>query len=138
MSQPTRAAILRARRTENMIFTFRLDYLATCPFCLAALPGRDVMFHRHLALCGPCWRSGARVSRRWLHRVRFLQLNRHFTTVAGLSFFIPGEGYPPDVALHQALGLVELSPVCVDAHRHRPEPPAPPPAEPPPNSTHAS
>ena len=116
-----------SRRRDSMTVVLDVRHQATCPFCLAPLPGTGIQFHRHLALCGRCWDSGARVSRRFWNRVQALDLVGHFSRSANLIFFTPKEHYPRDVALHQTLGLVELTPVTFhqrrDDARTRPERP---------------
>jgi hypothetical protein len=114
-----RSASLSRRRGDTMTVILDVRYQATCPFCLAPLPAKGVMFHRHLALCDRCYRHSHRVSRRWLNRVERLKMLGHFTSVAGLFFFCPRSDWPADVALHMALGLTELSPVTTHQRSER-------------------
>jgi hypothetical protein len=115
------------RRRDTMTVVLQVRHQATCPFCLAPLSGQATVFHRHLALCDPCWCSGARVSRRFWNRVVLLKLADHFTQSANLIFFTPKEHWPSDLALHLALDLRELSPTTANQRerRHRPESPDP-------------
>jgi len=94
-----------------------VKYVATCPFCLAPLGGQATTFHRHLALCEPCWRAGCRVSRRYWRRVALLDFARHFTSVANLTFWCPRPDWPSNLGLFLGLGLTELSPPAVLGHR---------------------
>lgn len=98
------------RRRDTMTVVLDVRHQATCPFCLVPLSGTSLVFHRHLAMCDRCWTSGDRVSRRFWNRVQTLKLAGHFSQAANLIFFTPKEHWPSDVALHQVLGLRELSP----------------------------
>jgi hypothetical protein len=107
------------RRDDLFSLTIRLSHRPTCPFCLAPLADRAVTFHRHLALCSRCFGQGSRVSRRFWNRTIRLHLTQHFTGEAGLIFWTPQADWPSRVALHQALGLVELTPVVTRTHREQ-------------------
>lgn len=116
-----------ARRRDTMTVILDVRHQASCPFCLAPIPGTGVQFHRHLALCDRCWRSGARVSRRFWNRVQTLKLAGHFSQAANLIFFTPKEHWPSDVALHLVLGLQEPTPQTAHTRHDRHNPTRTPP-----------
>lgn len=122
MPRPTARTSLAARQRDFTMINWKLPYQPTCPFCLSALVGDAIVYHRHLAMCVYCWNAGERVSRRFYRRSAQLKLGKHFATHANLLYFVPREDWPARTSLHLALGLKPLHP----SHRTRPERTPPP------------